>query len=556
MDARAVLWALLVCGALAACGRGPGELSQATPSPDIAYSFGGRIFAMQADGSGATRLTGGRAIGDGSGDMDPAWAPDGSRLAFVRVPLERDEAGHRSRLYLLDPLGGAPRALTADDGALVLDPAWSPDGRRIAFARLAGEGERESQIVVADVDGGAERVVWREPPGQRVLGVREPVWSPDGARIAYTRTLLDRSYHLRSSLLTIAADGGGPRSLVKDAADAAWSPDGAQIAFSGTRDRNGESCGSDECSYNGELYVMDADGGNQVRLTHNRGIDRSPSWSPDGRRIAFSSDRNNRSEPFGFDTEIYSIGADGSCLTWLTNGAPASLDPAWRQAPGGSSDPGGCGATRRPPRTEVDLRAVRHRDPVLWLGERYGDLLLDRVDVTRNQRSGRSYYFAYDDCALFHPRDCPSELTVEATSVCSRLSPLGGFNERLSPRLRRSFADRGLLLVRLHLGGASVIAGRASVKVFVHSGPGRRRRQALAAARALRPIGNRAKAPATPALPRAVLRSLHETEREMQRLGSADAVARALGTSPQRVQRRLALARAVSSLARVRAVRC
>ena len=138
----------------------------------------------------------------------------------------------------------------------------------------------------------------------------------------------------------------------------AFSPDGSQIAFISIADRNGEDCGSDECSYNGELYVMDADGANALRLTHSEGDDMSPDWSPDGSRIAFNSNRNY---PSGFAREIYSIEPDGSCLTWLTNGTADSTTPAWR--PGTvATDPGGCGATLRPALIETDLGPARAFD--------------------------------------------------------------------------------------------------------------------------------------------------------------------------------------------------
>ena len=74
---------------------------------------------------------------------------------------------------------------------------------------------------------------------------------------------------------------------------------------------------------------MDADGGHPRRLTENEGSDEDPSWSADGTRIAFQSDRNL---PGSRSFEVYSIRADGGCLTWLTNGSAVSENPDWSPA--------------------------------------------------------------------------------------------------------------------------------------------------------------------------------------------------------------------------------
>ena len=385
--------------ALAGCGSEPGFSGQAPPG-EIAFSFGGRIHVMGPDGSGVVRLTGGAAAGEAVEDNLPTWSPDGRTLAFVRQSKRRDET--RLRVHLIERDGGPSRRLaTTGDVAW---PAWSPDGGRIAFVRFTeGDDFYKTALVVADADGGNERVLRRVRADNdeiRLLG--EPAWSPDRTRIAYTRTILGRKGTFRPSLYVIGVGGGQPQLLARGGDTAAWSPDGGRIAFASIRDRNGKNC-YETCLISPELYVMDADGSDPVRLTRNRGRDSSPSWSPDGRRIAFASDRNY---PSTERTEIYSIGADGSCLTWLTNGSPESAYPSWR--PGiADSAPGSCGATRRPPVVEVDLGRIRApRDaPVYWLGQRFGSMLLGppraplstttapataRVTAGHQSRSGRS----------------------------------------------------------------------------------------------------------------------------------------------------------------------
>jgi Tol biopolymer transport system component len=521
-------------------------------SPGIAFTYADGIQLMRADGSGVVGLTDPPGQAE---DGQPAWSPDGSRLAFVRVIEGNEEIGTRSEIHLLDEAGERP--LTDSLGAIAFDPAWSPDGRQIAFARQLGEDQRDAtEIVVVPVDGGPERVLRRQRQGMRWMGVGQPGWSPDGARIVYTRTRLDRSYDFRNSLFVIDAAGGTPRLFAREASDAAWSPDGSRIAFSSGRDRNGKWCGSDECFYNDELYVMDADGTDPVRLTRNHGDDSSPTWSPDGRYIAFSSDRNVH-DPGGFDTEIYAIRADGSCLNWLTNGAPRSSEPAWR-ASSAPFVPPACGPTPRPPRTEVIEDRIRAEpgDPAVWLGERHGSLLLSTFQISSDRRGNGSYFFRYDDCARFRMTECPRGLQLQVFSVCSPQSRLAGFDRLSTVPPGRHFVRGGVLYVDVGFARASVIAGSASVTIYAEAGPGRPGAGLLRAGAALRPFTRKARPLPPPGLPATLLRRLDRTERAHRQAGGVDGAALALHVKPEVVRRRLRLGRAVNSLPRVRAISC
>lgn len=141
-----------------------------------------------------------------------------------------------------------------------------------------------------------------------VLGNDAPTWSADGRRIAFTAFR-----HGLGELYVMNADGKGQRRLTHNAAHddhAAWSPDGRRIAFVSMR------------AGNAEIYVMNADGSGQTRLTREPRSDYLPSWSPDGTRIVWRSDRDG-------NAEIYAMHADGTNVQRLTNDPRADTSPDW-----------------------------------------------------------------------------------------------------------------------------------------------------------------------------------------------------------------------------------
>jgi Tol biopolymer transport system component len=142
----------------------------------------------------------------------------------------------------------------------------------------------------------------------RFVGNDAPNWSSDGKRIVFTSFR-----HGRGEIYVVNADGSGERRLTTNpAADdlATWSADGSRIAFVSSRDGNLD------------VYVMNADGSGQTRLTTEPEDDFSPSWSPDGRKIVF---RSNRDE----NGEIYVMNADGTGQTRLTVNPASDHSPAW-----------------------------------------------------------------------------------------------------------------------------------------------------------------------------------------------------------------------------------
>jgi hypothetical protein len=342
----------------------------------------------------------------------------------------------------------------------------------------------------------------------------------------------------------MSSDGEGAHRLVANASSPAWSPDGSRIAFLSGRDRNGATC-FEECSANNELYVMSADGSAQRRLTHTKGDESAPAWSPDGARIAFDSDRNSPEGSDGGGRELYSIGADRSCMTWLSNGGADSIDPAWEPGVGRGTDPGpGCGATTRAATHDVDIAPLRSfgRFPLYWLGPEFGNLLLSVIFGNDP---------LYVDCGSYRASDCPERIDVQNASICNR-HPFsygagrggGETDDALDSGTlaRHRFAYRGAVAAAYpSSGGWDVYTGATTVTVFGVGGAPRDIRPVI---RALRPVRGAAvdRLP-SPSFPPVFWRKLHRFERVYRRVGSVRAAGRELRVTPRAVRDKLALSR-------------
>lgn len=244
---------------------------------------------------------------------DPQISPDGKLVAYVQSWSDRDTDETRMSIFVA-PVEGRSPARRITQGDRDHSPRWSPDGKHLAF--VSSRGDR-NQLFVASLDGGDPRQVTKAKHG-----VSEPAWSPDGRRIAYAarvgrykkeedktpveraapRVIRELRYKLdgvgffderRLKIFVVDVESGKETQITKgDYFDdqPAWSPSGRSIAFVSDRQAKRH-----QRQWRSDIWVAPATAGRARKVTRSRGASAQPTFSPNGRQIAFVGHENGDS---------------------------------------------------------------------------------------------------------------------------------------------------------------------------------------------------------------------------------------------------------------------
>ena len=205
-------------------------------------------------------------------ERGPDWSSDGRRIAFSSI-LEGD-----SEIWVLNDLAGGEAVQITDDGAHNVAPDWSPDGGSIAFSSSV---DGDFDIYVMNANGTGRKNVTGDLFGGAPSNEFDPQWSPDGTLLSFESLRQGEDF----DIWIISPEGTGTENLTAHSDDdrhSSWSPSGNKIVFGSNRrvpaDDAEAGCSADEGQR--DLFVMNADGTGQKRLTRIEADDSAPSWSP------------------------------------------------------------------------------------------------------------------------------------------------------------------------------------------------------------------------------------------------------------------------------------
>jgi TolB protein len=250
------------------------------------------LYVMDYDGDSPKRLTDDKSI-----DLLPRFSPDGGRLAYTSYKDGNPD------LFMLDLETG--RAITvSDEQGLNVAGGFSPDGSKLLMTLSRG---KSPNLYLKDLSTGAvERLTFHFGADST------PTFSPDARQVAFVS---DRSGNPQIYVLNLANKQARRLTNLNWCDSPAWSPTGEWIAFAGRANRKDKM----------DVFLVDVTGGQIRQLTHGEGSNEDPTWSPDGRLLAFSSTRDGR-------PQIYVMDADGSAPRRVADVPGSSTTPHWSGA--------------------------------------------------------------------------------------------------------------------------------------------------------------------------------------------------------------------------------
>jgi Tol biopolymer transport system component len=458
----------------------PGQKFHPVFSPDgnqIAYAWRGEnddnsdIYVKLIGAGGPLRLTSSPAR-----EYCPAWSPDGRYIAFIRDGPSSDRAAY----YLIPALGGAERKIgEAYDRSQVSGRCidWSLDGKYLIVADRMAPEESRSSILLLSVEDGQRKVLVSQPD----LYVADPILSPDGTAIAYA----GGAGFIASDIYVVPASGGRSRRLTSDGrflAGLAWTPHGKEIVFTSNRggllrlwrisssggtpalvNGVGEGASSPTISTKGDrlAYINGRDDANlwrtrgpvwkgrpppPMKMVASSRADYEAAYAPDGKRIAFASDRSG-------SMEIWTCNSDGTNQAQLTSlKATDAGSPSW--SPDGKT-------------IAFDARLEGHGDIFVISADGGAPRRLTSDPVDNNvptwSRDGKWIYFSSSRTGNWQIWKVPS-----GGGSAVQVTKSGGFSAQESPDAKSLYVwVEGGTIWKMRLPGAEPVRVLPGVQLFV-----------------------------------------------------------------------------------------
>lgn len=318
-----VLAAMLAAGTLTLIAARSAEAELPGKNGKIAFvsnraAGAGEIYTMRPDGTGVTRIT-----FPNGGNSDPAFSPDGAKIAFTSPSASNYE------ISVMNADGTGRKQLTNTPVA-ESEPTWSPDGTRIAFVAnsFGVDGQTDLEIWVMNAKGGD-----RTRLTNNTFPDTQPAWSPLGNKIAFVSA---RTGDTDDNVYVMNANGSRQTNITPNSPtgcssncyqghddNPAWSPDGSKIAYV-------HGYGPPENPFAGggvpNIWTMDPNGTNKTNISNNSSVSGvRPAYSPDGTRIVYVGAANT-------NRDIWIMNANGKGQKVLHANAANDISPDWQRS--------------------------------------------------------------------------------------------------------------------------------------------------------------------------------------------------------------------------------